>query len=134
MKTQIARNETTTLNQNVISFPVQPATKTNSTSTELTEIPANLPFDFGFRKVSAYCLEKFNDFKETLTSELAEKYSDLLDPQGVRYAVSEADAIAAFTAFPALFLPVLAEEKVQAAAHWNARQRDIRARSLQLAA
>ena len=130
MKNQLTQNVTETKHQIAVHFP-----QTNDRfNVDIVETSSHLLSDFGFRKYTIECLEKFNSFKETLTSELANKYSELLDLQGVRHAVSEADALAAFTAFPSLFLPVLAEEKVQAAAQWNARQRDIRARSYAMAA
>jgi len=37
--------------------------------------------------------------------------------------VNEADALAADTAFPTLFLPTLAEEKARAVIRWQGKQR-----------
>jgi hypothetical protein len=44
----------------------------------------------------------------------------------LRLALSEAEAMAWQTAYPHLFFPALATEKVQAIAAWNARQRSVR--------
>ncbi|HEY3854836.1 MAG TPA: hypothetical protein VGO67_10625 [Verrucomicrobiae bacterium] len=43
----------------------------------------------------------------------------------VTQAVNEADALASLTPVPTLVLPALAEEKVQQAAAWSARQRSV---------
>jgi hypothetical protein len=43
----------------------------------------------------------------------------------VSQAVNEADALASLTPVPTLVLPTLAEEKVQEAAAWSARQRSV---------
>jgi hypothetical protein len=133
MKLQRTQNGPGT--QHHIAVDFKPATTfTKTVNAPEGTYASHLPFEFGFRNYTVECLAEFNEFKQTLTAELAEKYAELLDLQGVRYAVNEADALAAFTPFPSLFLPVLAEEKVQAASQWNARQRAIRSRSLEMAA
>jgi hypothetical protein len=45
-------------------------------------------------------------------------------------AIGEANALAWQTAYPHLLFPLLATEKVQAAAQWNARQQFLRQRNL----
>ncbi len=52
----------------------------------------------------------------------------------LRQAINEADALAATTPFPSLFLPALAEEKVQLAYAWKSRQRAIHEQTWALAA
>ena len=48
-----------------------------------------------------------------------------MEPRLVHQAVNEAHALAAMTIAPLLFLPALAEEKVQKAAEWSVRQRSL---------
>ena len=43
--------------------------------------------------------------------------------------MNEADALAAHTPYPALFLPALAEEKAHTIANWQARQNQLLRRS-----
>ncbi len=75
----------------------------------------------------------FEELKENVTMELGRRFASVR-ADFLRLAVNEAAALAADTAFPALFLPALAEEKVRAAAHWAARQRLIHDQTLALAA
>lgn len=89
----------------------------------------------GFRRFSAACHRKLQELKERLTERLAAEYAGLLSRRELRLVVNEADSLAATTPFPALFLPALAEEKVQVATAWHARQRLVlQGRSLALAA
>jgi hypothetical protein len=88
----------------------------------------------GFRRFSSACAEMLHQLKETITSDLASRFAGTLRPEFVRQVVNEADALAATTGFPALFLPTLAEEKVEFASEWQARQRLIQERSWRLAA
>ena len=64
--------------------------------------------------------------RETIARDLADRYTGRLEPRQLRQALNEADALAALTPFPALFLPALAEEKVRAAATWSDRQQRLR--------
>jgi hypothetical protein len=75
-----------------------------------------------------------HNLKERVTAELNVKFGWHLDSDTIRQAVNEADALAASTPFPTLFLPDLAEEKARAAAQWRVRQSAIRRRSLAFAA
>jgi hypothetical protein len=88
----------------------------------------------GFSRFSTACQEKIHQLKETLTADLASRFGGTLRPETVRQVVNEADALAASTGFPALFLPVLAEEKVVFASQWQNKQRTIRERSFSFAA
>jgi hypothetical protein len=88
----------------------------------------------GFSRFSTACREKIHQLKETITADLASRFGGTLRLEIVRQVVNEADALAASTGFPALFLPVLAEEKVVLASQWQARQRTIRERSFSFAA
>lgn len=83
-------------------------------------------------RFGAACLEKLHDLKERLVAELSSRFEGRLDEHRLRQVINEADALAATTPFPALFLPTLAEEKVRAAADWQARQRELFERSLAL--
>jgi hypothetical protein len=84
-------------------------------------------------RFSGDCSEKFAKLKGRVASDLAHRFNNL-SGQMLWQAVNEADALAATTAFPALVLPALAEEKVRHASLWAARQRLIRDRPLVLAA
>jgi hypothetical protein len=83
-------------------------------------------------RFAAHCLKKLHQLKERVTEELSSRFSGMLDERRLRQVINEADALAATTSFPALFLPTLAEEKVRAAANWQARQRELFGRSLSL--
>jgi hypothetical protein len=74
---------------------------------------------------STACLNKVRALKELVTKQLAAQYGDSLSATLIRQAVQEADALAATTLFSDLFLPVLAEEKVQSAYAWRKRQERI---------
>jgi hypothetical protein len=88
----------------------------------------------GLKRFSAVCLKKFNQLKTAITANLSAEFAGVLQPETVRRVVNEADALAAYTPFPALFLPVLAEEKVVMASRWQTKQRLIQERSSLLAA
>ena len=80
------------------------------------------PATSGLRPFSAACLAKLQELKEVVTGNLAAEYGALVNHRQLQQVVNEADALAAFTPFPTLFLPTLAEEKVLAAAAWNKKQ------------
>ncbi len=69
----------------------------------------------------AACRTKLEALKHHLVSRFTAEFPDL---QGhlVHQAVEEADALASLTVLPHLFLPTLAEEKVQHFRDWNDRQ------------
>jgi len=90
-------------------------------------------FGFGVRRFSAACLKKFRDLRERITGELLAQFGTLR-PELVRLAVNEAEALAANTPFPALFLPTLAEEKVLNLSRWQTKQQRIQERSFLMAA
>jgi hypothetical protein len=77
------------------------------------------------QRFSAACRNKLNALKELVTRQLAAEYSNSVPATLLRQAVQEADALAATTPFPDLFLPVLAEEKVRSASLWSERQKQI---------
>jgi hypothetical protein len=86
------------------------------------------------RRFPAKCSGKLQALKDRVTSELSVQFNSVLDQRRLRQVINEADALAATTWFPALFLPDLAEEKVRAAANWQMRQRELFEHSLALAA
>jgi hypothetical protein len=63
--------------------------------------------------------------KSALVKRLSTEYANV-GKRMVSQAVNEADALASLTSVPLLVLPVLAEEKVQQAAAWAARQFSLR--------
>jgi hypothetical protein len=83
-------------------------------------------------RFAAHCMQKLHDLKERMTVELSSRFAGMLDEHRLRQVINEADALAATTSFPALFLPTLAEEKVRAAADWEAKQRELYERSRSL--
>ena len=84
---------------------------------------------FGLHRYPAQCAEKFQSLKDKIASEMQWRFASVR-PQLLRLAVNEAAALAAITPFPALFLPVLAEEKAHQIFRWEEKQRMIQERSL----
>ena len=102
-----------------------------SNETLISQTPTD--FEFGFRRFSAECSQKLADLRDRVAVQLANEFSSL-NSRLINQVVNEADSLAATTPFPALLLPVLAEEKVRNASAWAARQRTIRDETLSLAA
>lgn len=86
------------------------------------------------QKLSSECRELFSNLKERVTAQLANEFAGVLQARLVRNVVNEASQLAADTAFPALLLPTLAEEKVREASAWASRLQAARTDSLPLAA
>jgi hypothetical protein len=78
--------------------------------------------------------ENYRDIKEHILADLTEEYAGALNPRAVRQVVCEANALAATTAFPVLFFPTLAEEKVRNASEWAVRHQPMREQAFALAA
>src|SRR3569623_1346734 len=76
----------------------------------------------GHRRFSRACLERIQQFNESILSEMSFRFAGTLSPEMIRLAVNEADALASSTPFPALFLPALAEEKLRLAQQWHSTQ------------
>jgi hypothetical protein len=77
----------------------------------------------------ASCQKLAAQIEQTKENLLAELRGRLDVPERLfRLALDEAEALAWEAGFPNLLFPVLALEKVQAAAGWNARQQAIRQR------
>jgi len=74
--------------------------------------------------IPMFPISKAEQLKSALVKRLSAEYADLAT-RLVYQAVNEAYALAALAGEPLLMLPVLAEEKVQTAAAWNARQRSL---------
>ena len=66
-----------------------------------------------------------HQLKETVKAAIQREFSSLSkrEPQLLQLALNEAAALAWWTKFPELFFPTLAQEKVEAVARWDARQR-----------
>lgn len=88
----------------------------------------------GLSRFSTACLNKLHELKERLSAQLVAKYGGSINHTLLRLAINEADSLAATTPFPSLFLPVLAEEKVQLADAWTRRQRAILEQTSEFAA
>jgi hypothetical protein len=118
-------------------------TENQETGTTTNSVPAEFNRHAGFTstqstaglsRFSTACLNKLNELKERLSAQLAAEYGGAINQALLRQAINEADSLAATTPFPGLFLPALAEEKVQLAYAWNSRQRAIHEQSWALAA
>src|SRR6185436_14526669 len=85
-------------------------------------------FTSGFRVpgVNQDRMDAVRQLKDSVIGALAREYAGTLQAELVQRAVNEADALAATTGFPALFLPTLAEEKVASASRWQTKQRALR--------
>jgi hypothetical protein len=77
----------------------------------------------GFRYLTGICQKRFQAIKESIKGHLEAEYGNALDSTSIQQIVNEADALAADTAFPTLFLPTLAEEKARAVIRWQGKQR-----------
>lgn len=100
-----------------------------------TETPAQAAAfaEFGLRRFSQECSEKLASLKERVATDLAKEFASL-NSRLIQQVVNEADSFAATTPYPALLLPVLAEEKVRTASAWAARQQTIHDQTLAFAA
>jgi len=72
--------------------------------------------------IPMFPISKAEQLKSALVKRFSKEYADVAS-RLVYQAVNEAYALASSTGEPLLVLPVLAEEKVQSAAAWSARQR-----------
>lgn len=111
----------------------------NTTNGELAEVNrltglTKTQSTSGLNRFSTACLNKWNELKERLSAQLAAEYGGAINQTLLRQAINEADALAATPPFPSLFLPTLAEEKVQLAYAWSSHQRAIREHTMTLAA
>jgi hypothetical protein len=69
-------------------------------------------------------ISKPEELKSALVKKFTEEYAGVAR-RLIFQAVNEAYAMVSLTAEPLLLLPALAEEKVQSAAAWSARQRSV---------
>lgn len=76
---------------------------------------------------------RLRQLKTSLTGQLRAEFGHSIEPTLFHQAIQEADSLAATTAFPTLFLPALAEEKVRKVYRWSQRQRAILEQSIALA-
>ena len=68
---------------------------------------------------------QLNELKSKIGRQLTFRYGHDLSEDSVRFAVNEADALAATLPYPLLVFPTLAEEKVLKASQWAEKQRQI---------
>jgi len=94
-------------------------TKTNNESSEANQTFANACL--------ASC-QKLVGQIERVKNNIVAEFHDAFEAheQLLNRAVGEADALAWQTAYPHLVFPLLATEKIQAAARWNTRQQLLR--------
>jgi hypothetical protein len=111
------------------------ASGTNRTRNEATATLTPQPCTTGFiRRFAAECLDQLVELKERIAAKLEDEFAGTLGSRMIRQIVTEAEALAATTPYPALLFPALAEEKTRTASNWAVRQQTIRNRSLTLAA
>lgn len=68
---------------------------------------------------------KLKQLEEQLTERLTAEIRDGVPQKLIQQAMNEAEALAWSTRYPLLFLPVLAEEKIEGARQWTSRQQQI---------
>jgi hypothetical protein len=68
---------------------------------------------------------KLKQLEEQLIKKLTADIQESVPRQLVQQAMNEAEALAWSTPYPLLFLPELAQEKIQSAQQWNRRQQQI---------
>lgn len=68
---------------------------------------------------------KLKQLEEQLTEKLAAEIQGGVPQKLIQQAMNEAEALAWSTRYPLLFLPDLAEEKIQGARQWASRQQRI---------
>ena len=68
---------------------------------------------------------KLKQLEEQLTEKLTAEIQGGVPQKLIQQAMNEAEALAWSTRYPLLFLPVLAEEKIQGARQWASRQQQI---------
>lgn len=89
--------------------------------------------DSSFTRSTVLCrgtVERVRKLKTRLIEQFRSEFDSARHDRLIRHAVREAEALAWLTPFPHLFLPMLAEEKLQSAHAWRERQQQIMARGL----
>ncbi len=69
-------------------------------------------------------MNQLNAVRNSILNEVRETLH--VNDRLARLAINEAEALAWQTDYPHLFFPTLAQEKIQAVAAWNTRQRRVR--------
>lgn len=91
------------------------------TDTRILELPQAGALTNPFRPE----VKTWHQLNEAVQTTIQREFSSLSQrqPQLLQLALNEAAALAWWTKFPHLFFPTLAQEKVEAVARWDARQR-----------
>ena len=87
-----------------------------------------------FRRLAAEQFDQLVALKERIAANLKKEFAGTIRAQLIRQIVTEAEALAATTPYPALLLPALAEEKAHNAAKWVVRQQTIHNQTITMAA
>jgi hypothetical protein len=98
------------------------------TTIETNEGEAKVQATGALAKCTELCraaARKLRLLEEQLTEKLAAEMEGIMPHHLLRQAMNEAEALAWTTRYPLLFLPDLAEEKVQSARQWTNRQQQI---------
>jgi hypothetical protein len=98
------------------------------TTIEMNEGEAKVQATGALAKCTELCrtaARKLKHLEEQLAEKLAAEVEGIMPRQLLRQAMNEAEALAWTTPYPLLFLPDLAEEKVQSARQWTSRQQQI---------
>jgi hypothetical protein len=99
-----------------------------TTTIETNERKVKAPGAGTLAKCTEICrnaARKLKQLEEQLMHKLTAETLDSVPQRLVRQAVNEAEALAWSTPYPLLFLPELAQEKVQSARQWSRRQQQI---------
>jgi hypothetical protein len=110
------------------------ASNQNHTRNEATFIRKPVVIGSSFRRFAAERFDQLVALKERIAANLEKEFAGTIGAPLIRQIVTEAEALAATTPFPALLLPALAEEKAHNAAKWSVRQQTIRNQTFTLAA
>jgi hypothetical protein len=92
---------------------------------KLNVIPTRFQITPHSGKIRTEFRAQLNEVKSKVARQLTFRYGNDLSEDSVRFAVHEAEALAATLPFPLLLFPTLAEEKVFKASQWTEKQRQI---------
>jgi len=106
----------------------------NATKTHRGRFPVRTSDNPGSRPRLGGASTCANNLRHNITSALTTEFTGKLDARFVQQVVNEADALASTTPYRGLLFPLLAEEKVRAAAAWASRQQRLLQQSIQFGA
>ncbi len=99
----------------------------------ITDAPLTFT-DLPLQRVSGTTAASLAAYRTALLEALTETDAGDLPVHLISQALNEAEALATLTPFPALFLPALADEKINSARRWFERQQRLRNQEFALTA